>query len=131
MRTDTNRCGLHPFHYLPLPLDTSKCEYRYLYRCGLLSILSGSDRDVCNHRLCSLSFVHHLFLNIMPGKKTQQIRSIVSRRHTLNLKHLNRMTTIYLASSNASDIVSKRQRIKTQMSHNLRRGHANNMIIHL
>ena len=26
MRTDANRYGLHTFHYLTLPLDTSKCE---------------------------------------------------------------------------------------------------------
>ena len=26
MRTDTIRYGLHCFYYLPLPLDTSKCE---------------------------------------------------------------------------------------------------------
>ena len=50
------------------------------FSCGLLHILCGSD---CDRRLCTLSFVHHLFFfKHLPGKKKQQLRSIVSQPQT-------------------------------------------------
>ena len=86
MRTDTNRYGLHTFHYLPLPLDTSKYEKIPL------------DADCCVYLVdlfATADFAPYhssiVFFNItcMPEKKKQH----VSRRHTLNAKHLSRMTT--------------------------------------
>ena len=59
-----------------IPLDADCCVY--------LVDLTFETADFAPYR----SFI--VFFNIMPGKKKQH----VSRRHTINPKHLNRMTTI-------------------------------------
>ena len=85
MRTDTNRYGLHTFHYIPLPLDTSKYEQIPLDAdCCVYLVDLFATADFAPNRSSIV------FFNIMPRKKKQH----ASRRHTLNANDLNRMTTI-------------------------------------
>ena len=111
-----------PFSTLPYLLMRVQCKCEKIPLDLIVTFATAVFAHYCSFIIC--------FLNIMSEGSSKK-RISVSRRHALNHKHLNRITTIYLASSYALDIVSRGQRINTLMSHNLKRGHAKNLIIHL
>ena len=57
------------------------------FRCGLLRILSGYDCDVCNRRLCTLPFVHHLFFKHYVWKE-----GAANKKHCLKKAHYQPQT---------------------------------------